>query len=151
MTYNELESILTTDGINLRVKRRKNVDSEFSTARASIGGHRLRVSADQEDQGHVFVSTDSHCSGSDVEVVIHPRTEAEGGYPAIPDFATLRFSSEEKYDGSVMDGVRHDDEVRVCEDTTVFVSLSDLLDLRTEINREIRKARRNNINVPKGA
>ena len=151
MTYNELESILTTDGINLRVKRRKNAGSEFSTARASIGGHRLRVSADQEDQGHVFVSTDSHCSGSNVEVAIHARTEADSECPKLPEFTTLRFSSEEKFEGSVMHGVRHANKVRVYEETTVFLSVSDLLDLRTEINREIRKARRNNINVPKGA
>ena len=159
MTYDELKKILTPDGIALPVKLRENVgNGDLSTARASIGGHSLRVSAHHDPDGfiskerkYVYVSCDSHFQRSDVEVVIHPMTETGEGITPLPEFATLRFSSAKRFDGSVMDGVRHDSEVRVVEETTVFVGLSDLLDLRTEINREIRKARRNNINVPKGA
>ena len=159
MTYDELENILTPDGTALPVKLRKNVGcGDLSTARASIGGHSLRVSAHHDPDGfisrerkYVHVSSDSHFERSDVEVVIHPMTEGGEGLTPLPEFATLRFSSAKQFDGSMMDGVRHDDKVRVVEETTVFVGLRDLLDLRTEINREIRKARRNNINVPKGA
>lgn len=152
MNYEELENILNPDEIALPViTRPSTLNADFCSSRTGISGHRLSVSANHEDQKAVFVSSRNHCKGSDLEASIHPMTEADGAWPEIPEFATLRFSSEEKFKGSVMDGVRHDDEVRVCEDTTVFLSVSDLIDLRTEINRAIREARINNINVPQGA
>ena len=57
----------------------------------------------------------------------------------------IEFTSREELDGDCMEDIDHDDTVLVSKETTVYLSVDDLVALRDQINKELRKARRDDL------
>ena len=130
MTNEELNNILTGKKRGNKTTKRFG-DQGLVKSKFEIGSTTLAVTADEDgDRNWVSVSSNQHFTYSEsaetrVEIVKLPhRSYAH----AVIDFSVV----ERKQDG----------EVRVARESTTFVSVDQLVALRDQITKEIRKAKR---------
>lgn len=131
MTHEELNNILTGKKRgNKTTKRFKGlVRSELE-----IGSTTLAVTSD-EDSDREWVKVDAY-----QHFTYNESTETEVEIVKLPHrsyaHAVIKFSAAER---------KQNDEVRVAKESTTFVSVDQLVALRDQITKEIRKAKRQDL------
>ena len=132
MTNKELNNILTG-------KKRGNKTTErfgdygLVRSKFEVGSTTLAVTSDEDsDREWVKVSSNQHFTSESAETEVEIVKLPHRSYA----HAVIKFSAVER---------KQDDEVRVARESTTFVSVDQLVALRDQITKEIRKAKRQDL------
>lgn len=131
MTNEELNNILTGKKRGNKTTKRFGGDLGLVKSNFEIGSTTLAVTSDEDgDRDWVKVSSNQHFTyneSAETEVEIAKLPHRSYAH------AVIKFSVVER---------KQDDEVRVARTSTTFVSVDQLVALRDQITKEIRKAKR---------
>jgi len=140
MTYQALVNILTGKQRGKKTTRRFGGDTGLVKSSFNIGRTKLAVTSDEDsDRDWVSVNSEQHFTYKEsvetkvriVKLPHHPQPHA-----------VIRLSASEKMQSIL---VGHENQITVNEASTTFVSVDDLVALRDEISKEIRKAKRQDL------
>ena len=140
MRYETIEKILTGKQRGKKTTKRIRGEHGLVMSKFSVDADSIVITANEDgSKNHVMIDADHHHKGSDIKVSIIPRSSGDSV------FGFVQFFAEQDMRGDYMDDIDHDENVFVTKQTGVYLDVDDLVALRDEINREIRKAKRKDL------